>query len=79
MIYLTFKYGPAVWGENASNTAQGLTQRQHTSADKERKDRGQAPFFSPSDELFVQGGCRAASGMDGWKEGGTNRLREREG
>lgn len=54
----------------------------HTSTDKERKERGQAPFFPPSDEvLFAQGGCRALSGTDGWGEElmEEGRVREREG
>lgn len=45
---------------------------------KSKKIEAKHPFFPllsppPSDELFVQGGCRAPSGMDGQREGLKNK------
>lgn len=75
VVYLTLKYGPGLFGGNTSTGTQGFTQRGHTSADKEPKDRGQAPFFCPFSPSFR---CTFCSGWvqgtkrDGWVEGGKD-------
>lgn len=68
-LFNTQIWSRAVWGEYIKSPHK----ERHTSTYKEPKKRGQAPFFSLSDEvLFVQGGCRAPNGTGGQRE-------EREG